>query len=59
MGSFFSGFHTEMLGVKVEKVMLTRRPFILAPLYFRGHGRNNATSVHTSAERILGSKGRL
>jgi hypothetical protein len=52
MGSF-QGFYTEVFGVKVDekKLMPTRSPFILALLYFRGHGRNDATSVHTSAAK--------
>ena len=45
----FPSFNTKMVSVKAKKVICTRRPFNLAPLYFRGHGRSNATSVHTGA----------
>ena len=52
----FPSFDTLLVSIKAEPVS-TRRPFVVALQYFRGHGRVNAASVHESAmEETRGKK---
>ncbi len=44
----FPSFDTLLVSIEAELVS-TRRPFVVALQYFRGHGRVNAASVHESA----------